>query len=333
MPYAVRERFGDSPTTAQTCASTRSRRISASSFSHTWPTLARWWMVGLVERLALVWGNCQAEALRRLLAPLGGDLTFRELPPVHEITAAQRDEVLALMPRVELLVAQPISDEYRVTGLGTQRLASLLPPTGMLVTFPVVFLESWFPWQVYARDGRDEVVEAPLTDYHDLRVITAAARGWGVAEALAGWETFVPPAEGVQEVDRRSRAELGRRQAGLDVQADLTGPHAMVSINHPTEPVMAQLATDVAARAGLVGTVERRPGTAVGGLRSPLERPVLDALGFADERATGWQVGGRAVGLPELLAAQLAFYQATPAVVGYALDRYADRLELLGLSC
>jgi hypothetical protein len=184
----------------------------------------------------LVWGNCQADPLADLLtAPLAAaGIEMLRVPPVFLATADELAEVHDELTRCRLLISQPVSEEYPLPGSGTAHLASLLPAEGRLVTFPVAFHVGAFPYQVHGYDEADRRVDAPMTDYHDLRVVWAAARGLTVSETLQQWPT--PPADGVRAVHEASLAEIERRERQLDVtcSALLARPGAVWTMDHPS---------------------------------------------------------------------------------------------------
>jgi hypothetical protein len=281
----------------------------------------------------VVWGNCQAAPLAALLTgPLaehGWDVA--EVPPVFEVDAAGLAKVHELLGRAALLVTQRIRDEYSIPGCGSDQLAALLPGTARVVTIPVTYDTSAFPYQVNAHGGDGTRVDAPLTDYHDLRAIVAAERGFDVDDAMAWWPA--PAADAVRSNAEASRAELGRRETDLDVTiSDLLVDPVMFTLSHPANIVLAEVARRILRVLDLPEEVVVPEREFLGARRAPVEESVVDALGW-DERARRdtWEVEGEAVDLHQLLTAQLAFYAEHPDIVVDARERFADRLELLGL--
>jgi hypothetical protein len=281
----------------------------------------------------VVWGNCQAAPLAALitgpLAEHGWDV--QAVPPVFEVDAAGLAEVQDLLSRAALLVTQRIRDEYSIPGCGSDQLTALLPPTARVITIPVTYDTSAFPYQVNAHAGDGTRVDAPLTDYHDLRAIVAAERGLDVEDAVAWWPA--PTADAVRSNAEASRAELGRREAELDVTvSDLLVDPVMFTLSHPANVVLAEVARRILRVLDLPADVVVPERQFLGDRRAPVEESVVNALGWDEEaRRDGWQVLGRAVDQHELLTAQLAFYADGPDIVADARVRFAARLELLGL--
>ena len=87
----------------------------------------------------LVWGNCQAEALRVLLGSVE-DLPFRtvRVPAAHELTDTDVPHVRRLSGLTAVLVSQPIRSGYRDLPLGTDDIAAMLPPGSRVLRWPVV---------------------------------------------------------------------------------------------------------------------------------------------------------------------------------------------------
>ena len=271
--------------------------------------------------LGLVHGNCQAEALRVVLAGAAGlPWQLVRVPPVHELVAEDLPALDALLAQSTLLVAQPVRDGYRGLPLGTVEVAARLAAGASVVRVPVVRDTAVHPWQAIVRvpDG----AEPPVVPYHDLRTLTGRS----------------PVDPDLPAAAAASRAELARREAAdCDVAvSDLLpsfGVDAVHVLNHPGNGVLVALARRVQEALGTpVDAAD--PGRALlGGIRAPLERDVLAWLGLDVALAREhWLVGGEPVAASTVVAAQRAWYATRPDVVAEGLRRYADRLPLLGLS-
>ena len=97
--------------------------------------------------------------------------------PKRKTTRRELHLIEKLLPRVDVLIAQPVSDGYRGMGLGTNELRARLRPDARVVRWPVAYFEGLYPFQVYVnRLGSAVGASAPITDYHDLRLLFAAWR-------------------------------------------------------------------------------------------------------------------------------------------------------------
>ncbi len=278
--------------------------------------------------LALVWGNCQAESVRVLLAGVDGlPVTPVRIPPVHELTADDLPHLRRLLSRTRLLASQPVRDDYRDLPLGTAQVAAGLAPGAVVVRWPVIRHPALHPWSAIVRHAADPAAVPPGVPYHDLRALAAAA----------GREPGPPPtAEALREVGRRGIAELARREA-RDTDAGVSdaiagfGAAAAHTLNHPGNGVLMLLAGRILDAAGMPGVVGDPGRTLLGGIRSPLRADVVDALGLDTPSRPHWCVSDRAIGEDEVAAAQRAWYATHPGWVNAGLARHADTLELLGL--
>ena len=285
-------------------------------------------------RAVLVWGNCQAAPLADLMRPAltAYGCEVLEVPPVFLVTAEELAQLQEALPTLGALVSQPVSDEYRVPGCGTRQLAERLPPGAPVVTVPVMFDSSAFPFQVNAHDGTGARVDAPLTDYHDLRALVAAERGLDVDQTLEWWPA--PAADRVRANATASVAELARRDEATDVDGhDLLGPGAMFTLSHPTNLVLAAEAGRILRALGVDVPDPTPPEREyLGERRAPVEAAVVDALGWPDDAVRAdWVVRHETVPLRTVLEAQLAFYAAHPDVPADSAVRHAARRERLGL--
>ncbi|GAB2460183.1 WcbI family polysaccharide biosynthesis putative acetyltransferase [Jatrophihabitans fulvus] len=279
----------------------------------------------------VVWGNCQAAPLGDLLAaPLAAHgLRVVSVPPVYLADEADVARVHDEVRRSALLITQPVGDDYRVAGCGSGTLGALLPRGARTVRWPVTYHVGPFPAQARGYAGDGERVNAPLTDYHDLRIVLAARRGWDVQRTLDGWAIA---GDAVRAVAQASTAELRRREAGLDVPvSDLVGaPDALWTMTHPTNAFLARVARRVLDHLGLDGTVDVPEREYLGQRRAPIDADVATALGWAhDTVRPQWVIDGAAVPDAELVATQLEFYAERPDVVAATLQRAAGRMAAL----
>ncbi|SCX51051.1 hypothetical protein SAMN03159343_2540 [Klenkia marina] len=286
--------------------------------------------------VGFVWGNCQAESIRRMVAPAGAEhgVEFVRLPPVFEMDEAEVGRLHELVGLAGVLVTQPVKDEYRVPGCGSEQLVALLPSDARVVRVPTTYYEGLFPWQVHAHDADGARVDAPLTDYHDLRLLHAAVQGWDVDRAVAAVEATRPDPDAVRDLAARSQAELRRRNAALDVDTTdavvAGGAEAMWTVNHPANATLREVGTGVLATLGWAGEPAVPGHQMLGNAKAPLDAAVLDALGLDPAAARDrWVLAGREVPWAEVAGPQLALYADRPDVARRAVDRYADRLSAL----
>ncbi len=288
--------------------------------------------------IGFVWGNCQAESIRRMIAPAAGEqgVEFVRLPPVFEMDEAEVGRLHALLSRAGVLVTQPVKDEYRVPGCGSEQLVSKLTADASVVRVPTTYYEGLFPWQVHAHDEAGGRVDAPLTDYHDLRLLAAAVRGEDVATAVDRIETLVPTGQAVRELAVASQAELRRRNAELDVDTTdavaTGGAGAMWTVNHPANVTLRVVGAGVLQALGWAGEPAVPEHEMLGGIRTPLDEAVLRALELDPALARPrWSLAGQDTPWADIAEAHLELYAARPDVATRAVARYRSRLDALGL--
>lgn len=190
--------------------------------------------------LLVVHGNCQAEALRVLAAgALGGTATSVRVPPVFELGANDIEDYHRLLRRTDLLVTQPIVDDYRGLPLGTAQVSALLPAAARVARVPVLRWAALMPTHAIVRVAG--VGDPPLVPYHDLHVVAGAARG----RATVG--RAEPSARGVRAIREITRAQLRiRQEAHGTVDAlptlEAAGAEAVWTIKHPGNAVLTEIA-------------------------------------------------------------------------------------------
>lgn len=275
-----------------------------------------------------VLGNCQAESLRILLSSSGLVDSFR-IPPVHEFTPEDVDLLRGILARTDVLVTQPIREDYRDLPLGTAQLTELLPAGAHTVSYPVLRWDGLMPYHAVVRDPADPSRNPPVVPYHDLRILVAASRGLDrPLEACPSEESLRAAAE--LSVDQLRTRE---RHHGTVVVSDLlkTAP-AWHTINHPANSTLAAMAQRVLDEIVPGGTVS--PPTdreMLGGLSAPVDPLAARALGVDVKGREHWHTGGAPIDPDLLVSRQLAFYRRHPRLVEAGLRRHAERIALLGL--
>ncbi len=282
----------------------------------------------------VVWGNCQSTPIAALLTEplLKHGWRVHVVPPVFEVDEAGLAEVHELMPRAAALITQPIRDEYRIPGCGSAQLTALLPDGAQVVTIPVTYDTSAFPYQVNAHRGDGTRIDAPITDYHDLRCLVAAERGLTVDEALDWWPA--PSEAMVTSNAEQSVAELRRRETDLDVKISdrLAAKPAMFTLSHPTNAILAETTRRILQALDVPGDVDIPEREFLGARRAPVEEAVVEALDWPSSvRQDRWIVNHKEIPQRTVVTAHLEFYAEFPDIVTDARERFARRLDILQL--
>lgn len=274
----------------------------------------------LPERFGVVLGNCQAESLRVVMdAP---EHRFVRVPAVHEMTAADAARLHEIAGLADVVVSQPIRDDYRDLPLGTQQIAAVTD--ARVMTVPPVRFAGLHPFQSAFRVPGVEG-DPPVVAYHDVRTLAAAA-GIPVVAALA-------PAE-VRAVGQTSIDTLRLREQTADVAVSdlfdsVTADH-MRTVNHPGDAVWMPLGARMLEMLGHTGGPTDPGRPLLNSVRAPLEPEVVDAWGLADEPRAHWIVDGVAVDDAEVRAAHREWYATHPEFVDAAVTRLAPLLDVWG---
>lgn len=288
--------------------------------------------------IVLVYGNCQAEALRRILAAHPAFARHHHLlrvPAVHETSPRELRLLEQLLPRVDVLLAQPVTDDYRGMALGTDQLRARLRPDATVIRWPVAYFEGLFPYQVYVyRDGEPVATPAPISDYHDLRLLHAARHGWDAARAT-GWLThWQADAAWVRRRAEASLDELRTREASFEATLSpllagrlTTGFH---TINHPVNELVTALARQVLERLGVEQPelVLNATQTYLDHLKAPREPSVVAALGGHPDPAEPqtWRTRDGEFSIAQVVEAHLALYATDPDLLRAGLAKHEARL-------
>jgi len=294
--------------------------------------------------IALVYGNCQAEAVRRILSTHAGfarEYQLLRVPAVHEITERQLALIKRRLPVVDVLIAQQVKDGYRDMELGTDQLIEHLRPDARVVRWPVAYYEGLHPFLAYINLGSPIAVDAPITSYHDVRIIYAAQQGWGVERTVEFLRDFHVDPAWIRDTAEGSLVELARREERLDVKLSgaIADPavhlHSFMTVNHPSNRLITEVAKQTLDHLGIANSevvLEARQ-TYLDHLMAPREPQVLAALGLdGSSTQSDWIVHGTAVPLRDVVEAHLAQYAEAPELVPAGMNKHTDRLQALGLA-
>ena len=284
--------------------------------------------------LMLVWGNCQAEAVRTLVSsPNDTPYQTVRVPPVHELESTDLPHVRRLLRRTAVLVSQPVRAGYRSLPIGTDDLRALLPADAQVIRWPVIRYAGLHPFQIIVRHPSAPSAVPAGVPYHDLRTILAVAQGRNESDP---WDVEVAD-ENLRAAADLSVSELVRREhRDTDVAiSDALAPagrNAAHTINHPGNVVLIEVARRILAAAGVVGEVSDPGRDLLGGVRAPLDARVLRALGLDGPPVPQWSVDGVEHDPDEVHRIHMRWYAEHPEFISAALTRHAERIRVLGLT-
>ena len=237
-------------------------------------------------KIAVV-GNCQARPLRTFL----GDMLQQEMPiepiVVHLATEEQRDEHLALLDRVDIILAQPVASNYPVRHVQTDFLRERY--SDRLVIWPNLFFHGQTPSLFYVAGsispGSPPVrLRSALDVYHDEYILGCWLEHIDASECVAKYQE-----SGSNATNRfaLSLEQFRERETQCDVQmSDFVSERFQTerlffTFNHPTSVVLCELAK----RIGLFLSLPIEPGLArqgefLGRVVPPVSNAIRDELGL-----------------------------------------------------
>lgn len=226
-------------------------------------------------------------------------------------------------------------------GLGTDELIPAAPSACRVIRIPGLYHQGLFPFQAFVSvnsDGRRSVGDIPFTGrHHDLRIIACAAQAMDADTAVDWVRSYVPEATALREIADVAAAHVRRRERETDIpvfdlitSSPATHAGSFFTVNHPSRLALRHVSEGVHRTLGIpfddVGTDEL-----LDPLRTPLELPVLKALGLPPEGRSHWVVQGKDVSMEVVVEAQLSFYRQHPEAVPAALRAHVGRFRRLAL--
>ena len=273
-------------------------------------------------------GNCQAESTRKLLAS-SEVFDSERITPVHELNPEDMGWFSHRIAHTDILVTQPIRDDYRGLPVGTSQLLAQLPRGAVHVVVPVLRFDALMPYQAIIRDPADPSVNPPVIPYHDLRILVAAAHGYSAPVAAT------PKPEALRQAAAMSIGQIRSREQrhGTVVISDfLETTPLWHTVNHPNNATLVELAARILRELNIDAPIQAPDYEMLGMLDAPIEQDAAAALGIEVAGRTQWTHRETGV-IPheEIVQQQLEFYRRRPQLVEHGLLRHADRLATLGL--
>lgn len=284
----------------------------------------------------VVYGNCQAAGIFQHLNRCE-DFPYRLvwIPSAHEIRASELPTIRKIVSRTDLFITQQIRSGYRGLPIGNSDFEALLPIGARIVRYPVVFYEGIYPYQVYINPGYELSPSAPITEYNDLRVIASKFQGFSVEDTIALIEKFSPAEDAIRSIHQDSVTELKRREDELDIEISDTvsslKTKSVHTINHPSNQVLRIVTQRILNRLNLEYEVPEIDREILGSIISPLEAPVLSALGQPGPSTEMWTVRDAKYSQAQIVQAHISWLDARPEIVRAGMAKYRGRIESLGL--
>ena len=272
----------------------------------------------------VVFGNCQAESLRQFLP---SSVNWVRMPPVHELVATDLPHVERLLERADVLISQPVRDDYHGMPLGTSQLFSRVRELCARLVFPVIRFAGLYPTHAIVRPPSDPSLVPPLVAYHDLRTLAEAA----------GIPLPALTVQAIRAVAALSTGDLRSREERFDAIPisdvfDAPSFAQMRTINHPGNPVWTTLAERVITRLDLAA-VPADPGRPVlDSVHAPRNPAVIDAWSLDAQPTDHWVVSGQPLADEERHRVHLDWYREHPDVVEAGVRRHEPALRLLAAS-
>ena len=297
-------------------------------------------------KVAVIYGNCQAEALLQVLkqrAEFTQQYQLVSIPPVQSLQSRDLHRVSSLVARADLFLTQPVRDDYRGLPIGSEQMRALLPEHATVLRFPSMFFAGLHPYHASVHAAGELGTALPLTEsYHDLRHLAAAGWGLGDDAALDWLHGFVGDAGVIRARAEEGVRVLAEREKSLDVGISAAlqtlSWNSFHTLNHPSNEILAHVATAVQRQAGLHSALgcpapEYSGPQILGFLRAPVEADVAASLGLTVPPGySGWTSHGHALSADEVALTHLAWYRAHPGVVAAGLAEHRERMAELGLA-
>jgi Polysaccharide biosynthesis enzyme WcbI len=203
----------------------------------------------------LVYGNCQAMAIKSFLSKHPDFVSMYEISEVKPVHLLTQEDVLTLektIAEIDLFIHQPVSDDYKgIHQLSSRYIKSQLKSSCKVLSFPVAYFTGYHPEITYLKDRNKIVVSKPFP-FHDLNILKLYAEGKSIdrtIEEIEG-EAFYS-AEYLQNNLSKTLDNLEVRESNLDVilskfiRENFREKLLFHTFNHPSSIVLEYLLNSI----------------------------------------------------------------------------------------
>ena len=163
-----------------------------------------------------VYGNCQAEALQRILSYFPEQFNVVALRPVHLLDRNQPQELYSKIREVDYFLYQPVSAGYG--DLASNAVIDQLQSSATAISFPSIYFDAFQCRQIYLRDPGGARISSPIGDYHDDLIVNMFLRGASCKDIVAALDGLLMSREDCEANLAQSLNYFSARESTLDIK-------------------------------------------------------------------------------------------------------------------
>lgn len=139
-----------------------------------------------MRRTAIVVGNCQIYPVIEILKQspdFAKHFSIKLFQPCHIITAESVKKLHRALQNCQILITQPIKDEYRnFIGLGTNKLKSIISSKTELITIPSLYFNCYNP-ELFTIKNVNLNIFSSIFSYHHKQIFQSFISGYSISQA------------------------------------------------------------------------------------------------------------------------------------------------------
>jgi len=225
-------------------------------------------VVNTARKKCLLYGSWQ---LGRLQAYLNAYPAFREqydiipLPPAFRMTSDDLQRLAEILPQTGLFIAQWIPDDYRPNPeLATRNWMNRLPPEARSIRLPILGFTGYHPELfTFKRRGQSDIQDT--WEFHDYHILKSWHEGLSVSDVCNKLKLGeLGRTHAWQDAWRQALEKLRQDEVGLDtgvadhLEAEGKNTLLFTMPNNPAAPLLEYLAQRILEK--IIGYVPDKPG-------------------------------------------------------------------------
>lgn len=281
----------------------------------------------------IVVGNCQAEAIRKILRCRNNkSYNIPDIPRVDLMTNEDIGNLHSLLKRADIAVLQRITESYRGGGLGNETLRGICPQNCRVITYPNIYFGGYNPEMFYLHDKNGKTIPG-FFGYHNKIIAWAYLNGKSPKETVEYLSDNESPIY-LGNTPVSCLKSLKEREKGLDViisdyiQLEYQRQRLFHSMNHPTNEVLLEVVNRIVNKLGTITWSE--PVLAnefLGFTRFPILNSVKAKFGFTFKCDTSYLIQNKMYSPLETVTLFFEWYKKHKEILEINSERLRFRDE------
>ncbi|MBD3362748.1 hypothetical protein GF362_03445 [Candidatus Dojkabacteria bacterium] len=288
-----------------------------------------------------LYGNCQTLALKPFLdssKEFTKNFEYIPIERVHKMHKEDLDKFYEILPKIELLIHIPVSQNYKGNSqFSTQNILNNVPKKCISILFPVCFFRGYNPELFYLKDLNNNKLTSDI-DYHDINILKAFIKQNSKLRVLQNNQFSEKQME---EISNESIKELASRENnlfGTGIKTDISisqfiksrfkDQRLFYTINHPSKYLLTYITKQVFKILNINTTIFSKRIDPLASTSYPIYKNVFQSLNLKFENNSIYKIKNKIYTKKRIIKKYFNYYKDLPTeLLEMNVKRYEDKYK------